>query len=73
MLFLIGPMISLTQTSKPNTSVNISTSLTKVGKLFNVVNDASNGYKTNCVDRWKLIKTHITEHETLPREALKPQ
>ena len=48
-------------------------SLTKVGKLFNAVNDASNGYQTSYIDRWNPIKTHITKHEALPREALKPQ
>ena len=68
---LIGPTIFLSR--KPNIFVNISMSLTKVGKLFNAVNDASNGYQTRCIDRWNPIKTHITKHEALPREALKPQ
>ena len=48
-------------------------SLTEITKPFNAVNNASGGYKTNCTDRWKPIKTHITEHKVLPREALKPK
>ena len=52
---------------KPNISVNISISLTKVGKLFNAINDASDDYQTNCIDHWNPIKTHVTEHEALPR------
>ena len=63
--------LSLTN-EQTNMSINISTSLTKEGKLFNAVNDVSDGYKTSCVDRWKPIKAYITEHEALPREALKP-
>ena len=47
--------------------------LTKIIKPFNAVNNASDSYKTNCIDHLKPIKTHITEYEALPREALKPQ
>ena len=43
-----------------------------ITKPFNVVNNASGGYKTNCIDCWKLIKAYITEHKALPKEALKP-
>ena len=70
---LIRPMIFLSQTRKPNISFNISTSLTKVRKLFNAIKDALNGYQTSCINCWKPIKAHITEHEALPREALKLQ
>ena len=34
--------------------------------------NASDGYRDSCTDRWKLIKTHIIDHEALPKEALKP-
>ena len=58
---------------KLNISVSTSTSLTKVRKLFKAVNDASDNYKTSCVDHWKPIEAYITEYEAFPREALKPQ
>ena len=42
-------------------------------KPFNAVNNATDGYKTSCINHWKPIKAHIIEHEALPREAFKPQ
>ena len=42
-----------------------------MGKLFNAVNNALDDYKASCADRWNPIKTHITEHEVLPREGIK--
>ena len=51
----------------------MSISPTEITKPFNAVNNASGDYKTSCTNRWKPIKTHITEDKVLPREALKPQ
>ena len=46
-------------------------SLTNGGKPFNALNKASNGYETNCIDCWRLIKTYITKHGSVTKRGIK--
>ena len=43
----------------------------KVGKPFNAVNKASNGYKTNCINHWRPIKAYITKHGSVTKRGIK--
>ena len=45
-------------------------SLMNTSGSFNATNNASDGYGTNCTDRWAHIKCSITRQEVLPKEDI---
>ena len=45
-------------------------SLMKTAGPFNATNNTSDGYGTNCTDRWEHIKSSITRQEALPKEDI---
>ena len=47
------------------------TSLTNGDKPFNVVLNTSDGYKTSCIDPWRLIKAYITEPKGITKRGIK--
>ena len=40
-------------------------------KPFNVVDNTSDGYKTNCIDHWRPIKAYITKHGSVTKRGIK--
>ena len=49
------------------------TSLTEIVKPFNATNNASDGYKTNCIDRWEHIKAPLHGRRRYQRKTLTSQ
>ena len=67
----MGPTNPLAQTNSVDTSVHHSTSLTNGDKPFNEVFNISDGYKTSCIDCWRLIKAYITEPKGVTKRGIK--
>ena len=59
------------QTNWSDISVHTSMPLTNAGKTFNVVDNTSNDYNTNCIDRWRPIKAYIIEHGSITKRGIK--
>ena len=56
---------------KSNISVHISMSLTNGRKPFNAIDNASDGYETSCIDRWRPINAYITEYGSVTKRSIK--
>ena len=67
----MGPTNPLAQTDSLDISIHHSTSLTNGDKPFKEVFNTSDGYKTSCIDHWRLIKTYITEPKGITKRGIK--